>query len=61
VAAGLLLSGGIAVLRSSPGGLGIWLAAGAATAVLWRWPRLPPLAVIAGGGALFGMVGALAP
>jgi len=61
VAAGLLLSGGIAVLRSSPGGLDIWLAAGAATAVLWRWPRLPPLAVIAGGGALFGMVGALAP
>jgi chromate transporter len=61
VAAGLLLSGGVAVLRSSPGGVGIWLAAAAATAILWRWPRLPPLVVIAGGGALFGVAGALSP
>ncbi|MGH7095547.1 MAG: chromate transporter [Stellaceae bacterium] len=59
IAAGLLLSAGIAVLRASPGGLPIWLAAIAATAILLRWPRLPPIALIAAGGALFGIAGAI--
>ena len=59
VAAGLLLSAGIAVLRASPGGWPIWAAAFAATALLLRWPKLPPTALIAAGGALFGIVAAV--
>ncbi len=61
IAAGLLVSAGIAILRASPGGLSIWVAAIAATAILLRWPKLPPLALIAGCGALFGVIGALHP
>jgi len=57
IAAGLILSGGIAVLRVSPGGLAIWIAAIVATALLLRWPRLHPLVLFAAGGALFGLVG----
>jgi chromate transporter len=56
IAAGLILSGGIAVLRVSPGGAAVWLAAGLATVLLLRWPRLHPLALFAGGGAVFGLV-----
>jgi hypothetical protein len=48
-----------AVLRASPGGVPIWLAAIAAAAILLRWPRLPPVALIAAGGALFGAVAAV--
>lgn len=59
VAAGLLLSAGIAILRASPGGWPIWAAAFAATALLLRWPKLPPTALIAAGGALFGIAAAL--
>src|SRR3954466_12507485 len=58
VAAGLFLSGGIAVLRASPGGLAVWLAAFAATAVLLVWPRLHPLPLLAVGGGLFGLAAA---
>ena len=54
VAAGLLLSGGIAVLRISPGGPTVWAAAIIATVLLLRWPRLHPLALFATSGALFG-------
>src|SRR6516162_3075393 len=54
VAAGLLLSGGIAVLRISPGGPAVWAAAVIATLLLLRWPRLHPLALFATSGALFG-------
>src|SRR5215469_11354134 len=54
VAAGLLLSGGIAVLRVSPGGPAVWTAAVIATVLLLRWPRLHPLALFATSGALFG-------
>jgi chromate transporter len=57
VAAGLILSGGIAVLRVSPGGPAIWAAAIAATVLLLRWPRLHPLALFAAGGTLFGLAG----
>ena len=54
VAAGLLLSGGIAVLRISPGGPAVWAAAVIATLLLLHWPRLHPLALFAASGALFG-------
>jgi chromate transporter len=56
IAAGLILSGGIAVLRVSPGGAAVWLAAVMATLLLLRWPRLHPLVLFAAGGALFGVV-----
>jgi chromate transporter len=56
IAAGLILSGGIAVLRVSPGGAAVWLAAVMATVLLLRWPRLHPLVLFAAGGALFGLV-----
>src|SRR5580700_9706118 len=52
IAAGLILSGGIAVLRVSPGGAAVWMAAIAATVLLLRWPRLHPLVLFAAGGAL---------
>jgi chromate transporter len=55
VAAGLILSGGIAVLRVSPGGRAIWAAAIIAAVLLLRWPRLHPLALFAASGALFGV------
>ena len=55
VAAGLLLSGGIAVLRISPGGPTVWAPAIIATVLLLRWPRLHPLALFATCGALFGV------
>src|SRR6516164_7732206 len=57
IAAGLILSGGIAVLRVSPGGAAVWLAAPASTVLLLRWPRHHPLALFAASGALFGLVG----
>src|SRR5215831_14684394 len=49
IAAGLILSGGIAVLRVSPGGATVWLAAVVATLLLLRCPRLHPLALFAAG------------
>jgi chromate transporter len=55
VAAGLLLSGGIAVLRISPGGPAVWAAAIIATVMLLRWSRLHPLVLFAASGALFGL------
>ena len=56
IAAGLVLSGGIAVLRAAPQSLGFWAATAAAAAVAWRWPRLHPLVLFALGGALFGLL-----
>jgi chromate transporter len=56
IAAGLIVSGGIAVLRVSAGGAAVWLAAVVATVLLLRWPRLHPLALFTAGGALFGLV-----
>jgi chromate transporter len=58
VAAGLFLSGGIAVLRSSPGGPAVWIAALATTAALLRWPKLHPVPLLLGAAALFGLLGA---
>ena len=50
------MSGGIAVLRTSPGGPAVWAPAVIATVLLLRWPRLHPLALFAASGALFGVV-----
>jgi hypothetical protein len=50
-----MLSGGIAVLRVSPGGPAVWAAAVIATVLLLRWPRLHPLVLFAAGGSLFGL------
>jgi chromate transporter len=55
IAAGLILAGGVAVLRASPGGAAVWLAAIASTAVILAWPRLHPLLLFAAGGALFAL------
>jgi len=59
VAAGLFLSGGIVVLRASPGGPAVWIAALATAAVLLRWPRMHPVPLLLGAAALFGIVGVL--
>ena len=59
VAAGLLLSAGVAVLRASPAGWPVWAAAAATTAALLRWPKLHPVPLLLGGGALFGLIAIL--
>jgi chromate transporter len=59
VAAGLFLSGGIVVLRASPGGPAVWIAALATAAVLLRWPRMHPVPLLLGAAALFGVLGTL--
>jgi chromate transporter len=59
IAAGLFLSGGIAVLRLSPGGPAVWAAALVTTAAFLRWPKLHPVPLLAAGGALFAAVAAL--
>lgn len=59
IAAGLFLSGGIVVLRASPGGWPVWMAAIATTAALWRWPRLHPVPLLLAGAALFGVAAAI--
>ena len=56
IAAGLFLSGGIAVLRVAPAGLAAWVAAGAAAAVLLYWPKLHPLPLLVTSGGIFGLV-----
>jgi chromate transporter len=52
IAAGLIVSGGIAVSRLSSAGGAVWVAVGVATVLLMRWPRLHPLALFA---ALFAL------
>ena len=59
VAAGLFLSGGIAVLRASPGGPAVWVAAIATMLALLRWPKMHPVPLLLGGAVLFGVLGAL--
>jgi len=59
IAAGLFLSGGVAVLRASPAGLAVWIAAGATTAALLYWPKLHPAALLVAGGAAFGLIDVL--
>jgi chromate transporter len=53
IAAGLFLSGGVAVLRASPAGPAVWIAAGVATAVLLYWPKLHPVPLLLASGAVF--------
>ena len=60
IAAGLILSGGVAVLRASPGGSALWVAVIVSTALIMYFPRLHPLALFAVGGALFGLADVLA-
>src|SRR5437016_12710765 len=50
IAAGLILAGGIAVLRVSPGGPAVWAAAGLTTVLILCRPSLHPLVLFFGGG-----------
>ena len=59
IAAGLFLSGGLAVLQASPGGPAVWIAAIATTIALLRWPGMHPVPLLLGAAALFGILGAL--
>lgn len=56
IAAGLFLSGGIAVLRASPGGVAVWIAASVTTGALIYWPKLHPLPLLAASGVVFGLI-----
>lgn len=56
IAAGLFLSGGLAVLRVAPAGLTAWIAAGLATAVLLYRPKLHPVPLLIVSGAVFGII-----
>ncbi|MBV8779581.1 MAG: chromate transporter [Alphaproteobacteria bacterium] len=56
IAAGLFLSGGLAVLRASPVGAAMWLAAAGATAVLLWQPKLHPVPLLLLSGAVFGLI-----
>ena len=55
IAAGLILAGGIAVMRVSPGGPAVWLAAVLSTALILCRPLLHPLLLFFAGGVLFGL------
>jgi chromate transporter len=56
IAAGLFLSGGVAVLRVAPTGLVAWIAAIVATGLLLYWPKLHPVPLLVASGAIFGLV-----
>jgi chromate transporter len=56
IAAGLFLSGGVAVLRVAPAGIAAWIAAGVATAALLYWPKLHPVPLLLAAGAVFGII-----
>jgi chromate transporter len=56
IAAGLFLSGGVAVLRVAPAGVAAWIAAGIVTAALLYWPKLHPVPLLLAAGAMFGMI-----
>jgi chromate transporter len=59
IAAGLILAGGIAVLRVSPGGLAVWAAAALSTVLILFRPLLHPLVLFAAGGIVFGLADVL--
>lgn len=59
IAAGLFLSGGIAVLRVAPAGIAAWVAAGVAAAALLYWPKLHPVPLLVAGGVVFGLANLL--
>jgi len=56
IAAGLFLSGGVAVLRVAPAGIAAWIAAGVATAALLYWPKLHPVPLLLAAGVIFGAI-----
>jgi chromate transporter len=56
IAAGLLLSAGIVVLRASPAGPAVWIAAGLTTVALLHWPKMHPVPLFIASGALFGLI-----
>lgn len=56
IAAGLFLSGGVAVLRVAPAGVVAWIAAAMATAILLYWPKLHPVSLLLVSGAAFGLI-----
>jgi chromate transporter len=53
IASGLILAGGIAVMRVSPGGPAVWVAAALSTVLILWCPRLHPLVLFFGGGVVF--------
>lgn len=59
IAAGLLVSTGIVILRASRGGWAVWVAAFLSTAALLRWPRLHPVPLLLAGAGVFGLLAAL--
>ena len=59
IASGLILAGGVAVLRVSPGGPAVWVAAALSAALILFRPSLHPLVLFLGGGAAFGLADAL--
>jgi len=59
IASGLILAGGVAVLRISPGGPAVWVAAALSTGLILFRPGLHPLVLFFGGGAAFGLADAL--
>jgi chromate transporter len=59
IAAGLLLAGGLAVLRVSPGGPAVWAAAILSTVLILCRPLLHPLLLFFAGGVVFGLADVL--
>lgn len=59
IAAGLILAGGLAVLRVSPGGPAVWVATALSTALILSRPLLHPLVLFFAGGAVFALADAL--
>jgi chromate transporter len=55
IASGLILAGGIAVLRVSPGGPAVWIAAAMSTVLILFRPLLHPLILFCAGGVVFGL------
>jgi len=53
VGTGLILAGAIAVMRLAGASAASWIAAGVAALLLVFWPRLHPILLLAGSGALF--------
>ena len=53
VGTGLIIAGAIAVLRLAGASAASWIVAGAAAVILGLWPRVHPLLLLAGGGAVF--------
>ena len=53
VGTGLILAGAIAVLRLAGASAASWIVAGAAALILGLWPRVHPLLLLMGSGALF--------